>query len=48
MPHGQCMMWEPRLLWLHVLADIGIALAYLSIPAILLLFIRRRPDIGFR
>lgn len=32
MPHGYCFLWQPDLLWLHVIADATIAIAYFSIP----------------
>lgn len=38
MPHGMCFLWEPPLLWLHVVSDSLIALAYFSIPLALLYF----------
>lgn len=47
MPHGYCISWIPALLWLHVISDSLIALAYLSIPVTLLYFVRRRPDLPF-
>ena len=27
-PHGVCLLWQPGLLWLHVLSDATIAIAY--------------------
>lgn len=47
LPHGFCLTWIPGLLWLHVVSDALIALAYLSIPMTLLYFVRRRPDLPF-
>lgn len=47
MPHGYCYMWRPGLLWLHVVSDILIALAYFSIPFTLIYFIRKRRDVPF-
>jgi signal transduction histidine kinase len=47
MPHGHCYYWRPDILWLHVVSDAIIALAYFSIPVTLLYFLRRRPDIPF-
>lgn len=46
-PHGYCLLWDPGLVWTHVLADAVIALAYYSIPVALWLFLRRRPDLEF-
>ena len=47
-PHGFCLAWDPGLIWLQAGADIAIALAYYSIPAALLVFLRRRRDLAFR
>lgn len=48
MPHGMCYLWEPSILWTHVIADGLIALAYFSIPAALAIFSLRRPDLVYR
>ena len=48
MPHGYCFLWQPDVLWLHVLSDAGIMLAYLGIPLVLLYFIRQRKDVPFQ
>ncbi|MEN3975235.1 PAS domain S-box protein [Emcibacter sp. SYSU 3D8] len=45
MPHGHCYLWEPHILWLHVISDAAIGLAYFSIPIVLMLFSRRRSDL---
>eukprot|EP01035_Chromulina_nebulosa_P054995 gene54995-75355_t len=47
MPHGQCYLWEPGLMGLHVVADSLIALSYYSIPLLILYFVRKRRDIPF-
>lgn len=47
MPHGMCYMWLPEILWTHVVADTVITIAYYSIPAVLVLFLRKRPDVNF-
>lgn len=47
-PHGHCYLWQSNLLWLHAASDGAIALAYFSIPLVLVYFIRERPDIPFR
>ena len=47
MPHGCCYLWNPQLIWLHVLSDALITLAYYSIPLTLLYFVRRRKDLVF-
>ncbi|WP_221031297.1 PAS domain-containing hybrid sensor histidine kinase/response regulator [Actomonas aquatica] len=48
MPHGVCYVWDPSLIWLHAISDGLIALAYFSIPAIIFLLLRQRPDFPFR
>lgn len=47
-PHGHCYLWQPELLWLHVLSDLFIALAYYSIPLLLIYFIGQREDVPFK
>ena len=47
-PHGFCLAWEPALVWLHVISDSVIAIAYYSIPFALIYFISRRRDLAFR
>jgi PAS domain S-box-containing protein len=47
MPHGYCYLWDPGLVSLHVVSDSLIALAYFSIPATLVYFIRKRRDLPF-
>jgi len=47
MPHGHCYLWRPALIWLHVVSDAFIALAYTSIPFTLIYFVRRRRDLPF-
>jgi PAS domain S-box-containing protein len=47
-PHGFCLAWDPGLIWLEAVSDALIALAYFSIPAALILFLRRRHDLAFR
>jgi signal transduction histidine kinase/CheY-like chemotaxis protein len=46
-PHGYCLLWEPWLIWSHVISDALIAAAYFSIPVALMIFIRRRRDVSF-
>lgn len=48
MPHGQCFLWYPEVLWLHVISDAIIALAYFSIPITIALLLRKQKDIPFR
>lgn len=47
-PHGFCLLWEPGLIWLHALSDIGIGTAYFTIPLALGTFVRRRQDLAFK
>jgi PAS domain S-box-containing protein len=47
-PHGFCLLWEPWLIWTHVLSNIAIGLAYFSIPVVLVRFMRRRGDLVFK
>jgi signal transduction histidine kinase len=47
MPHGQCFLWRPEVVWLHAVSDAAITVSYYSIPAILIYFIRKRRDIPF-
>jgi PAS domain S-box-containing protein len=47
MPHGYCYLWQPGLIWLHLISDSLIALAYLSIPVTLVYFVRKRHDVPF-
>lgn len=46
-PHGHCYLWQPELVWLHILSDSLIALAYYSIPITLVYFVRQRQDLPF-
>ncbi len=48
MPHGHCYLWNPGLIWLHVVSDSLIALAYFFIPVALIYFIWRRRDLPFQ
>jgi signal transduction histidine kinase len=46
-PHGYCLLWDPWLVWTMAVADALIALAYLSIPIVLVTFVRKRRDVAF-
>lgn len=46
-PHGHCYLWNTGLVWLHLLSDTLIALAYFSIPLTLLYFVKNRKDLPF-
>lgn len=48
MPHGFCFEWRPGVLWLHILSDLGIAVAYYAIGMLLFWFTRKRRDLPFR
>lgn len=41
-PHGFCLAWNPWVLWLHIWADLLIAISYFSLPILILQFLRRR------
>jgi len=47
MPHGYCYNWVPGLVWLHVISDSLIFLAYMTIPFTLIHIARRRRDMPF-
>jgi len=47
LPHGTCYLWNPGVLWLNVISDLVIAMAYYAIPVLLFWFVRKRRDIGF-
>ncbi|HEY2955153.1 MAG TPA: ATP-binding protein [Candidatus Eisenbacteria bacterium] len=47
MPHGHCYYWRPAILWLHVISDSVIALAYYTIPVALIYLVRKRRDLVF-
>jgi PAS domain S-box-containing protein len=46
-PHGICLLWEPELIWLHVVSDALIAAAYFSIPFALTILVTRRRNLQF-
>ncbi|AFY32126.1 sensor histidine kinase [Calothrix sp. PCC 7507] len=47
-PHGHCYLWKTGLVWLHIISDSLIALAYFSIPIALVYFVRKREDLPFK
>jgi signal transduction histidine kinase len=47
LPHGHCYLWNPSLVKLHLVSDLLITLAYISIPFTLIKFVRLRKDIPF-
>ncbi len=46
-PHGHCYLWKTGLVSLHIISDATIALAYYSIPFLLIYFISKRKDVPF-
>jgi PAS domain S-box-containing protein len=46
-PHGYCYQWNSGLVWLNVLSDATIALAYFTIPITLISLVRKRRDLPF-
>jgi signal transduction histidine kinase len=46
-PHGICLLWEPELIWLHVVSDAVIATSYFSIPFALAILVSKRRDFQF-
>ena len=47
-PHGFCLLWDPGLIWTYAVSDIGIGIAYFTIPLALAILARRRGDLVFR
>lgn len=47
-PHGYCVAWQPGLIAALVIGNLLIALAYFTIPLVILRFIRQRKDIDFK
>ena len=47
MPHGHCYLWEARVMWLHIISDSLITLAYLTIPVTLTYIVKKRKDLPF-
>jgi PAS domain S-box-containing protein len=48
MPHGHCYWWTPEILWLNVISDVFIAIAYFSIPIAIYYFVKKRPGLEFK
>ncbi|MGM3308495.1 GAF domain-containing protein [Anabaena sp. WFMT] len=46
-PHGHCYLWQTPLVGLHLISDALIAIAYFSIPVMLIYFVSKRSDIPF-
>jgi PAS domain S-box-containing protein len=47
MPHGYCYLWDPGIVWMHVISDGLITLSYYCIPIILIYFICKNRDLPF-
>jgi signal transduction histidine kinase/DNA-binding NarL/FixJ family response regulator len=47
MPHGNCYLWQTPLVWLHLVSNLAIAIAYFSIPALIIYFTYKRKDLPF-
>ncbi|MBF0422152.1 MAG: response regulator [Magnetococcales bacterium] len=41
-PHGYCLLWDPSLLWLHILSDAMTGVAYIAISIAMVLILRKR------
>jgi PAS domain S-box-containing protein len=48
LPHGICLLWQPHLMWLHVLSDSLIAFCYFAIPLAMVVLMRQRQDMKYR
>lgn len=48
MPHGHCYLWKPELVWLQVISNGLIGLAYVAISSTLALLVYRIRDIPFK
>lgn len=46
-PHGHCYLWKPGLVWLHITSDALTALAYYSIPLLIIYFIQKKENLPF-
>jgi PAS domain S-box-containing protein len=47
MPHGYCYLWDPWIVWLHVVSDALITISYYCIPIALFYLVRKRHDLPF-
>jgi two-component system sensor histidine kinase/response regulator len=48
LPHGYCISWSPPLVFIYVISDLLIFLAYFSMPLAIVHFSRQRPDFPYR
>ena len=47
MPHGMCYLWQADILWTSVISDVLIALAYFSVTAAVIVFVKKREDLPY-
>jgi len=47
MPHGMCYLWRADILWTSVISDVLTALAYFSITAAVIVFVKKRQDLPY-
>lgn len=47
LPHGHCYLWEPGLVWLHVISDFLIGIAYVAISVGLGYFVYKKQNLPF-
>jgi signal transduction histidine kinase/ActR/RegA family two-component response regulator len=45
MPHGVCFLWREDLVYMHLLSDLTITLAYFSLPIFLTILVRKKPEL---
>ena len=45
LPHGTCYLWDPKIVWLHVISNSIITLSYYCIPFALIYLVRQRRDL---
>ena len=48
MPHGHCYLWQPAMVWLQVVSNFSIGVAYLSISVTLVHLVRRVRGLPFQ
>ena len=48
MPHGHCYLWQPGLVWLHVVSDVSHRLSYVAISLTLAYLVYRVRDLPFQ
>ncbi len=47
-PQEQCYLWQPELVWLHLVSEVLIALTYYSLSVMLVYCIHKRRDVPFQ